>query len=202
MIMKNIIKQLLREQFVNEETYTNDIEKFLDQDPKKMTTGTAYYISSMDSSMNKFITDDNGNKIENPMYGKVFKHTRFIFKWHDTYERAMKRVNPNYIAGERRGEYKPVEGYDMLESGKSGLYFPIVPTGTEYNLVLCDGGCKVVDKSVIRPYLKPSTGSNWSDEGKQQYRQLILDRAVKITGGGNEWINNNLKSQWLGIGQI
>jgi hypothetical protein len=39
--MKNIIKQLLREQFVNEETYTNDIEKFLDQDPKNMTTGTA-----------------------------------------------------------------------------------------------------------------------------------------------------------------
>ena len=44
-----------------------------------MTNGTAYYVASMDSSMNKFIMDANGSKIPNPMYGRLFKHTRYIF---------------------------------------------------------------------------------------------------------------------------
>jgi hypothetical protein len=200
--MKRLIKTLLREEFVNEARFTSDIYEFLDQDPKRMTTGTAYYISSMDSYMNKFMVDEFGNKVPNPMYGKIFKHTRFIFGWKDTFERAAKRINPNYVSGERFGDYKPVEGYDMLESGKSGLYFPIIPTGTEYVYVICDGACRVADKNEVKKYLRPSDGSNWVNDGKPAYRQLIVDRAVKITGGGHEWVNDKLKSKWLGIGNI
>jgi hypothetical protein len=200
--MKNIIKKLLREQFVSEERYSNDIRKFLDQDPKRMTTGTAYYISSMDTYMNKTITDKFGNKVPNPMYGKIFKHTRFIFGWRDTFERAMKRINPNYVVGVKSGNYKPVDGYDMLEEGKNGLYFPIIPTGTEYVYVICNGPCRVADKNEVKPFFKETNKSYWSEEGKAPFRQLIVDRAVKITGGGHEWINDKLKSKWLGIGNV
>jgi len=200
--MKNIIKKLLREQFVSEERYSNDIRKFLDQDPKRMTTGTAYYISSMDTYMNKTITDKFGNKVPNPMYGKIFKHTRFIFGWRDTFERAMKRINPNYVVGAKSGNYKPVDGYDMLEEGKNGLYFPIIPTGTEYVYVICNGPCRVADKNEVKPFFKETNKSYWSEEGKAPFRQLIVDRAVKITGGGHELINDKLKSKWLGIGNV
>jgi hypothetical protein len=200
---KMTIKNLIREQFVNEATYTNDIHKFLDQDPKRMTTGTAYYISSMNDYMNKTIIDKFGKKVPNPMYDKIFKHTRFIFGWRDTYERAMNRINPNYVVGPKSGNYKPVQGYDMLESGKNGLYFPIVPTGTEYVYVICDnGGCKVADKSQVKPFFKETNKSYWSAEGKAPFRQLIVDRAVKITGGGNEWVNDKIKNKWLGIGNV
>jgi hypothetical protein len=200
--MKNIIKKLLRENFVNEARFTNDIYKFLDQDPRRMTIGTAYYISSMDSYMNKFIIDKFGNKVINPMYGKIFKHTRFIFGWKDTFERAMNRINPNYVVGSKSGNYTPVEGYDMLEKGKNGLYFPIIPTGSEYVYVICDGGCRVADKSEVKPFFKDVGKSYWSEEGKAPIRQLIVDRSVKITGGGHEWINDKIKSKWLGIGSI
>ena len=201
--MKNIIKQLLREQFVVEERYSNDIYKFLDQDPKRMTVGTAYYISSMNEYMNKFIVDKFGKKVPNPMYDKIFKHTRFIFGWRDTYERAMKRINPDYVVGPKSGNYKPVKGYDMLESGKNGLYFPIIPTGTEYVYVICNnGGCRVADKNEVKPFFKETDRSYWAAEGKAPFRQLIVDRAVKITGGGHEWINDRIKGKWLGIGKV
>jgi hypothetical protein len=201
--MKDIIKELLRENFVVEARYSNDIRKFLDQDPRLMTVGTAYYISSMNDYMNKTVIDKFGKKVPNPMYDKIFKHTRFIFGWKDTYERAMKRINPDYVVEPKSGNYKPVQGYDMLESGKNGLYFPIVPTGTEYVYVICGAsGCKVASKNEVKPFFKETNKSYWSAEGKAPFRQLIVDRAVKITGGGHEWVNDKIKGKWLGIGNV
>jgi hypothetical protein len=200
---KVMIKNMLIENFVTEARYSNDIRKFLDQDPRLMTVGTAYYISSMNDYMNKTVIDKFGKKVPNPMYDKIFKHTRFIFGWKDTYERAMKRINPDYVVGPKSGNYKPVQGYDMLESGKNGLYFPIVPTGTEYVYVICGAsGCKVASKNEVKPFFKETNKSYWSAEGKAPFRQLIVDRAVKITGGGHEWVNDKIKSKWLGIGNV
>lgn len=201
--MKDIIKKLLRENFVVEARYSNDIRKFLDQDPRLMTVGTAYYISSMNEYMNKNVIDKFSKKVPNPMYDKIFKHTRFIFGWKDTYERAMKRINPDYVVGPKKGNYKPVQGYDMLESGKNGFYFPIIPTGTEYVYVICGAsGCKVASKNEVKPFFKETNKSYWAAEGKAPFRQLIVDRAVKITGGGHEWVNDKIKSKWLGIGNV
>ena len=67
--MRNFIRKQLNEnlhRILTEETY-RDLFDFLDQGQKKMTNGTAYYVASMDSSMNKFIVDAGGSKVSNPM---------------------------------------------------------------------------------------------------------------------------------------
>jgi hypothetical protein len=85
----------------------------------------------------------------------------------------MKRINPNYVVGVKSGNYKPVDGYDMLEEGKNGLYFPIIPTGTEYVYVICNGPCRVADKNEVKPFFKETNKSYWSEEGKAPLYSLI-----------------------------
>ena len=62
---------------LKEETF-NDLYQFLDQGQQKMSQGTAYYVSDLNSSMNKFMMDDEGNKIPNPMYGTIQEHTFYV----------------------------------------------------------------------------------------------------------------------------
>lgn len=198
-------KELLKEELMNlikEEQFT-DLFKFIAQDPKKMTQGSAYYVADLNSSMNKNIVDDDGNKIPNPMYGKLYKHTRFLFKWEDTYLKAMDRVDPEHIAGKRSGNYEKVQGYDVLETGKSGLYLPIIPTGSEYHYVVDNNGnMEVIDKETVKKYLRPISPSTVSaiEAGKPQFRPLIIDKVAKISGGGNVWKNPNFKGVYMGPG--
>ena len=197
--MKNIIKQLLRETFLAEEAYTNNIREFLDQDPKLMTMGTAYYTADMNSSMNKSYVDENGIKQPNPMYNKIYKHTRFIFRWKDTYARAVERTNPQHEFGKRRGEYEKIEGYTMLESGKSGEYLPIIPTGSEAVYTIYENGnWKPVDYLSIKKYLKEPSPSTFNPPSGVRPRQLILDKTFMITGAGNTWKNPSFPYKYLG----
>ncbi len=201
--MKHFIKQQLNEglqRILKEETY-RDLFDFLDQDPRKMTNGTAYYVASMDSSMNKFMVDSDGNKVPNPMYGKIFKHTRFMFPWKDTYNRAMERKGSEREIGQRSGTFEKVVGYDVLERGKSGLYLPILPTGSEYKYVMMDGNeFKVIGKEDVLPYLRPSSPS--SGGSVVDFRLLIVDKIAKLTGGGNVWINPEFKGSYMGMGIV
>lgn len=200
--MKNFIRQQLSEnlqRILTEETY-RDLFDFLDQGQKKMTNGTAYYVASMDSSMNKFIMDDSGIKVPNPMYGRLFKHTRFMFPWADTYKRAMERKGEGRELSSRSGTFEKVTGYDVLERGKSGLYLPILPSGSEYKYVVVDGGeSKVVSKEEVLPYLRPSSPSGG---GPVDFRLLIVDKIAKLTGGGNVWINPEFKGSYMGMGVV
>jgi hypothetical protein len=201
--MKNFIKQSLREGISNllqEETY-RDLYEFLNQNLRKMTIGTVYYVSDMNSSMNKFMVDDSGNKIPNPMYGKLYKNTRFIFGWKDTYGRAVERTNPEHQMGKRSGEFEKVEGYEMLEKKGDSTYLPIMPTGSEASYsVLENGEFKPIDKELVKKYLrpsKPSIGGSGVD-----FRLLIVDKIAKLTGGGNVWINPNFKGSYMGAGSL
>jgi hypothetical protein len=201
--MKNFIKQSLREGISNllqEETY-RDLYQFLDQGLRKMTAGTVYYVNDMNSSMNKFMLDDSGNKIPNPMYGKLYKNTRFMFGWKDTYSRAVERTNQEHEMGKRSGEFEKVEGYEMLEKKGDSTYLPIMPTGSEASYsVLENGEFKPIDKELVKKYLrpsKPSTGGSGVD-----FRLLIVDKIAKLTGGGNVWINPNFKGSYMGAGSL
>jgi hypothetical protein len=201
--MKNFIKQSLREGISNllqEETY-RDLYEFLNQNLRKMTIGTVYYVSDMNSSMNKFMVDDSGNKIPNPMYGKLYKNTRFIFGWKDTYGRAVERTNPEHQMGKRSGEFEKVEGYEMLEKKGDSTYLPIMPTGSEASYsVLENGEFKPIDKELVKKYLRPS-GSSSGGSGVD-FRLLIVDKIAKLTGGGNVWINPNFKGSYMGAGSL
>lgn len=200
--MKKFIKESLRENLnslINEQTF-QDLYAFLDQGVKKMTSGTVYYVSDMNSSMNKFMSDDEGNKIPNPMYGKLFKNTRFMFGWKDTYGRAVERKNPEHEMGKRSGEFEKIDGYDMLEKKGSSVYLPIIPTGSEASYTVLDGGeMKPIDKETVYKYLRPSGGSGGSGI---DFRLLIVDKIAKLTGGGNVWINPEFKGSYMGVGSL
>lgn len=200
--MKQFILEELRKGLgmLNEEKY-NDVFEFLGQGFGKMTQGTAYYVSSMNSSMNKNIVDPaTGEKMPNPMYDKLYKHTRFMFPWGDTYKRAKDRKGITTEPGERRGEFERLEGFDMLETGKSGLYLPILPSGSEYRYAVLDGNDFVeVSKDEVKPYLRQSSAP--PSEGPN-FRLLIVNNIVKLTGGGNIWVNPEFKFNYIGPGNI
>jgi hypothetical protein len=200
MKIQKILEDLIYEGILNEEKHS-DLFEFLAQGFGKMTQGTAYYVASMDNSMNKNIVTPEG-KMPNPMYGKLYKHTMFMFPWLDTYRRAHERKGIDTEPGQRRGTYERLEGFDMLETGKSGLYLPIYPTGSEYVFAVMDGG-KFVEfpKEEAKKYLKPSDGSAFNPD-TVPVRQLIIDKIAKITGGGNVWINPNFKGSYMGVGSL
>ena len=201
--MKALILERLKElseNLITEETFT-DLFEFLEQDPRKMTMGTAYYVHSMDSYMNKNIVGADGVKIPNPMYGKLYKNTRFTFRWADTYGKAVERTNPEHEMGQRSGSFERVQGYDVLETGKSGLYLPIIPTGTESSYSVFDeNGWNPISKDEVYQYLRPVSPS--SGGSGVNFRPLIIDKVAKLTGGGNVWNNPNFKGKYLGPGTV
>ena len=138
MKIQKSLNELISEAILKEENFT-DVLEFLAQGFGKMTSGTVYYVSSMDSSMNKNLVDPNtGEKMPNPMYGKLYKHTRYMFPWGDTFARAKERKGINTEPGKRSGEFERLEDFNMLETGKNGLYLPIIPTGSEYEYAVMD----------------------------------------------------------------
>lgn len=191
--MKAIIKSLLRESLLTEEKI-DDFFKFLARDPKRNSVASVYYTAPV--TVNKFIMGDDGVKIPNPIHGKLFKNTRFMFKWGDVYKDAVGRVNPEHEFGQRSGTYDKVEGFKVTEMGKSGLYLPILPTGSEANYsIMEDGQWSQIDKEEVRKYLPPYRGASASGV---EYRQLIVDRIAMIKSGGNEWMNPYFKLKYLG----
>lgn len=193
------INEVIDEGLLTEDSI-DDFFTFLAKDPNNKSMASAYYTAPV--TMNKTIIGDDGIKIPNPMYGKLFKNTRFMFRWGDVYKDAVERVNPEHEFGERRGTYDKVEGFKVTEMGKSGLYLPILPTGSEANYsVMENGQWSVIDKDEAKKYLPPYRGGSASGV---EYRQLIVDRIAMIKSGGNEWVNPHfkLKYKYLGPGKI
>ena len=129
--MKNFIIKELRKSLgkLLTEEKIDDFFNFLAKDPSNKSMASVMYTNPV--KVNKFILDDQGMRVPNPMLDKLYKNTRFMFRWQDTYKNAMDRVNPEHEMGQRRGTYDKVEGFEVLEMGKSGLYLPIIPTGSE-----------------------------------------------------------------------
>lgn len=199
-----LLKENKNKSLINEEQY-NDLFEFLAQGFRKMTQGSVYYVSSMSkpSYMNKnWVNPDTGQKERNPMYDKLFKHTRYKFGWLDTYKNAYERkTGEEYIPGEQRGQFERLEGFEMLKTGKSGLYLPIMPTGTEYVFAIYENNnFTPIEKEEAKKYLKPSDYVNFQNAPKPETRDLIVDNIYKLTGGGNVWINSDFRYNYIGPG--
>lgn len=172
-----------------------DFFDFLNSNPKKATGASVLYTNPV--KVNKYIINDLGEKVLNPMLDKLFKNTRFLFRWEDTYKRAAERNNPDFEVGKRSGTFEKVDGFDMLESGKSGLYIPIVPTGSESQYsVYEDGEFRPISKEEARKYM-PEYKERESASGIN-FRPLIVDRIYKINAGGKTWENPNFIYTYLG----
>lgn len=200
---QNASRSIVKENVITEDNYS-DLFNFLEQDPRKMTGANAGYTSPV--KMNKtFINPDTGQKEPNPMYGKIFKNQRYRFRWEDTYSKSVSRTNPEHEMGQRSGTYEKIQGYDMLEQGKSGLYLPIVPTNVDeanqtavFGYSEDDGKTqKPISKEEFRKYLPPKTEYKPSASGSE-FRPLILDRTSFIKAGGNVWSNPNTKVSYIG----
>lgn len=199
-LIKSLIKDILVENLsknLSEEVY-DDLFQFLDNKVQKMSMGTVYYVSEMTSYMNKKLIDGTPN----PMYGRVFKNTRFIFRWNDTFKRALERQGEDRELNQRKGKFEKVEGYELLEKGKSGLYLPILPTGSEYEYTyLTDKGTLVpIGKQEVKKYLRPTPPP--TGENIPQYRLLIVDKIAKVVAGGNIWTNPNFQGTYMGPGTL
>ena len=190
--------RLLAERTLLTEETIDDYFKFLESNPHKHSFAYAYYTYPV--TLNKNIIS-NGEKIPNPMYGKIFKNIKYEFNYGKVYVDAMKRINPDYTPGLSRGTYEKVQGYQVTVMGKSGLYLPIMPTHNESNYsVNDDGGWKVVTFDEIKPYYPDRNYS--SPAAPIEYKQLILDRIYRISAGGNVWNNPNFKYKYLGPGKV
>lgn len=207
-ITESQLKMLLREKenktLLNEEQYS-DLFEFLAQGFRKMTQGSVYYVSSMNRNMNKrdWINPDTNQKEPNPMYDKLFKHTRYKFGWLDTFEKAYERkTGEPYVPGQQRGQYEKLEGFEMLKTGKSGLYLPILPTGTKYVFAVYENGnFTPIEKEEAKKYLKPSEYRDFQNAPKPEFRDLIVDNIYKLTGGGNVWINGDFRYNYIDPGE-
>jgi len=175
---------------------------FLENMPKRGSFGYIFYTAPV--SVNKFYINDNGEKELNPMAGKLFKNTVFKFQFDKSYSRAVEikneKTGDDYEVGARNSGYKDVEGYNMLLSGKSGLYFPIVlddfrtDQNSNYALMNDAGNYEVVSKEEIQKYLKPVSGTSTFVD----YRSLIVQRVFQIRAGGRTFINSEFPYEYLG----
>jgi hypothetical protein len=201
MKIEKIFDDLIYEGILNEERYT-DFFEFMAQGARKMTQGSAQYVYRLgDNSMNKNLVTPEG-KVPNPMYDKIYKHCFFKFNWEDTFEEAKRRMGITTEPGEVRGEYEKIENFKTLWTGKNGVYFPIIPTGSESKYAVLEGNKFVeLPKEEAYKYLK---GRSNSTSTKPPYKNLIVNsndktrQIVRIAAGKNEWINPDFRLNYIG----
>lgn len=201
--LAGIINESIENEFMNEnllkEEKIEDFFNFLENDPKKGTFAYAYYTTPV--SLNKNFIDEDGVKKPNPYYGKIFKNLRYKFSFGQVFEDAMKKKDPDYIPGERRGVYTKLTGYDVLEQGKNGLYLPIIPLEkkSKYSIREDSGEFRPVEFEEIKIYFPDRDYSKYQS-APTKYSQLVVDRIAKLSAGGHQWVNPNFIYEYLGPG--
>lgn len=178
---------------LNESNEKKEIEDFfnmLEVDPNKNTFAHIYYVSSL--GMNKNIIDENGVKIINPMYGKIFKNSLFKFNYGKTYIETVLKKNPEWEIQKRNGTYENVDGYSIIKIGKEGkLTIDVVePTTVSSSYIYHDGETtKLITYDEIKPYLKPKTKSKTVSGSGIDMKVLIVDKVYRLSAGGHIWNN-------------
>lgn len=182
-----------------------DFFEFLNQDPKKGTIASVYYTAPM--TVNKFYVDERGVKQPNPLFLSLYKHTRFTFRYADTYAAAIERKYGSAVhLNAPTGTYEKLQGYDIVRSGKSGLYFPIVPLSSKSRLTFVPregkdwNNAKEVLYSDIIQYL-PQRGNveEGFTDGPPALRNLLLSRIYRIKAGGHVFTNPQFEFKYLGV---
>ena len=179
-----IKKSILKEQ--NRDKY-EDLFYFIENNPKKGTIASVFYTSPV--SMNKFVMI-NGEKQINPMRGLIYKNSKINFRWEDTYKKAVERTNPEHEMGSRSGEFEKIQGYSILETGKNGLYLPVLPLGSEnqgYSKMSESGSLEPINIDEVKPYFRPY--KSYGSKSGVNFRLLLVDRISKIKAGGSDWGN-------------
>jgi len=177
----------MKRELLVEET-VQDFFELLEKDPKQGSISYVYYVGPL--RVNKKFVDTDGEKKINPYEGKLFKVTRFMFNYGETYGARVRKLDPDYEFKQRKGVYEKPAGYSAVEMGKSGLYLPILPKGSKSQYILLDGGrIEKIDLKDYQKYLPPPSGG--SSIPPTDFRNLILDRIYKISAGGHVWENPN-----------
>lgn len=160
--------------------------------PRSKSQASVYYATSdtFDNNLAKPKT--------NPMMGRFFKYSRFMFKFDRSYAEEVAKVNPDWQIQAAKGNYKKVEGFSMLKELNGTLRFPIIPTGTEtLGIFLMDEDKKTLlqtmDWNTLKEkfgqYFMPSTFTpKTSGSGVFQLR-LKVDSIVLIKAGGKDFPN-------------
>ncbi len=191
-IVENTIEKVIKKQ-LNEETI-NDFFNFLEQDPQKKSFAYVYYTAPV--TLNKNYDAGDGLKTPNPMYGKIFKNQQFKFNYGATYKEAVLKQNPEHEFKDRKGNYEKVQGFDVLEMGKSGLYLPIIPIASKstYSIKNDDGSWQEVNFEDVKQYFPEPRPKRDTPPTKQ----LIVDRIARISAKGNVWTNPHFIYKYLG----
>ena len=190
---------------VKKEKKLKELEDFFKVlDSKKCTFAYLYAANTLDSQLAKEMKDEEGNRVENPMFGKIFKVTTYKLHLNDSYKDVVKRNNPNWEVQSRSGDYEKVKGYEVYftKSGNLMLSISNFTSTSKYYMKEDDGSMKEIKLSEIQPYLKMSSSLKFSKTQDNnnletstgsgvQFRNINVDKIYKLNGGGKSWNNNS-----------
>lgn len=140
--------------------------------------------------LNKSYLTESGEKQPNPYADKLLKTKEIKFNFGETFKETMLKINPEYEFKERSGDYQKTEDFDVLQTGKNGLYLAVLPKpfkGETIYLEQTDNGLANVELDLIEKYLPPKR--EFVDNGKPIINQLMVDRIQKIECNGETWLN-------------
>lgn len=131
----------------------------------------------------------------NPFYGQILKHKPYEFRWDRTYSEAQLALNPNYEFKGNNAEYNSVEGVKIIQTGKNGLYLPIVPTGGGGKPLYTTLDYKPINENEFAQYLPPKRPV---DPNLTLFMQCLVERIAGISAGGAFWKNPDFIFKYLG----
>jgi len=169
-----------------------DFKEFLKQNIKKGSIAYAYYVNPVDVPK-KFLGG------ENPMVGKLFKHSRYQFNFAASYSRIIGKKDPEHEFTGGKTKYTKDEEFSVIQHGPNGEYFPIMPIKSESRYFMKKGEELVpVEYDQIKQYSKPPSSS----ERTINYINCRLDRLAAISAGSNRVNNPEFKGVYLGPGTM
>jgi len=168
---------------------------FIENDPRLNSFSTLTYLSPMDTYLSK-----KGFKEGNPMIGKLFKLTKYGFRFGQTYvkaaEQKAEKNGTEYIPGQRKGNYEKIEGFNVLERDSKGEeVLPIVPNNSKSKIVRIENGEVVEEmttqemKEKYKDFFTPSFFNEKTSSSGVDFRALKVKRILEINAGGNKWRN-------------
>lgn len=158
----------------------------------KNTFAYVYTANTMDSKLKKKFVNAEGQTVENPMLGKLFKVTTYKFNFGRTYREAVNGKNPQWQVQNRRGWNAKLQGFRMTEFNEKGDLFLTVADFTEKAryFMLDDNGVPFeVKMNDIEGYLKPSSKTTMIGNSGVNFRKLNVNKIYRFNAGGKTWNN-------------
>lgn len=183
-------------EMASQKTLAQRIDDFFDMisQIKKSTFVSVYTVNTMDDKLAAVITDIDGNRIRNNLYGKLYTATRYTFKFGHTYKELVRRKNPNHDLQRRNDGSSKVSGYTMVEFNRNGeLVFPVIGFTklTKYFMLQDDGYVKELSKAEVSMYCQPSKLNDRQPASGVNYRPIKVDKIFLFNGAHKTFPNPN-----------